>query len=247
MLVIPAVDVLDGGAVRLVQGDYEKRSAFGDPVERVRELADAGASWVHVVDLDAARDRAGMPMDLVRRLAAVGPRIELGGGVRDAARARALLDAGVARVVVGTAAWADPGSVAEIAALGADVLVVAADHRPGGLGREVMVRGWLEGSGRTLEEACKRAEAVGAAAVLVTDIGRDGMLSGPDIEGLAVALGASAVPVLASGGISTLEDLDRLRALEVNGRRLAGAIVGRAVLEGRIDLKEALARCARSA
>lgn len=247
MLVIPAVDVLDGGAVRLAQGDYSKRSSFGDPVERVVELADQGAVWVHVVDLDAARDREPMPLALVERLAAVGPRIQFGGGVRDPERASALLGAGVSRVVVGTAASADPEALADIAALGSDVVVVAADHRGTSSGREVMVRGWLEGSGRSLEDVCAQAEAVGAAGVLVTDIGRDGMLTGPDVEGLSVALGATTLPVLASGGVSSLEDLERLSALCVSGRRVAGAIVGRAVLEGRIDLREALERCARSA
>lgn len=247
MLVIPAVDVLAGGAVRLAQGDYSKRTSFGDPVERVRELADAGAEWVHVVDLDAARDRPPMPLGLVEAMSAIGPRVQLGGGVRDVARASALLEAGVSRVVVGTAAVADPDALSAIAALGRDVVVVAADHRGATSGREVMVRGWLEGSGRRLEDVCAQAEAVGAAAVLVTDIGRDGMLSGPDLEGLTVALGATRLPVLASGGVSSLEDLERLRALEVAGHRVAGAIVGRAVLEGRIDLREALERCARSA
>lgn len=246
VLVIPAVDVLEGGAVRLAQGDYSRRSSFGDPVERVRELADAGATWVHVVDLDAARDGAPMPLDLVEALASVGPRVQFGGGVRDPERASALLRAGVSRLVVGTAA-ADPDALAAIVALGPDVVVLAADHRSGASGREVMVRGWLEGSGRGLEDVCAQAEAVGAAGVLVTDIGRDGMLSGPDLEGLSLALGSTRLPVLASGGVSGLEDLERLSSLEVAGRRVAGAVVGRAVLEGRVDLREALERCAPSA
>ena len=240
----PAVDLLDGRCVRLVQGDFERRTVYGDPVETAVELAGAGAPWLHVVDLDAAK--TGQPVN--RRIitditGAVAVPVQAGGGVRDQSGAAALLDAGVARVVLGTAAVEDPDLVERLAARYPGQVAAGIDHRGG----EVSLRGWTRGSGAGLLELLGRLEDLGVAAVIVTDISRDGTLEGPDLAGLSAVLAASTVDLIASGGVASVDDLARLARLDADGRRLAGVIVGRAIHDGRLDLKEALAACAPSA
>jgi phosphoribosylformimino-5-aminoimidazole carboxamide ribotide isomerase len=240
----PAVDLLDGRCVRLVQGDFERRTVYGDPVETAIDLAGSGAPWLHVVDLDAAR--TGHPVN--RRIitdiaAAVEVPVQAGGGVRDDSGAAALLDGGVARVVLGTAAVEDADLVERLAARYPGRVAAGIDHRRG----EVSLRGWTQASGAGLLEVLGRLEDLGAAAVIVTDISRDGTLAGPDLAGLSAALAVSTVDLIASGGVGSVEDLARLARLDADGRRLAGVIVGRAIHDGRLDLKEALAACAPSA
>jgi phosphoribosylformimino-5-aminoimidazole carboxamide ribotide isomerase len=240
----PAVDLLDGRCVRLVQGDFARRTVYGDPVETAVELAGAGAPWLHVVDLDAAR--TGQPVN--RRIitdiaAAVEVPVQAGGGVRDEPGAASLLDAGVARVVLGTAAVEDPDLLERLAARYPGRVAAGIDHRGG----EVSLRGWTTASGAGLLEVMGRLEDLGAAAVVVTDISRDGTLEGPDIAGLSAVLAASTVDLIASGGVASVDDLVRLARLDADGRRLAGVIVGRAIHDGRLDVKEALAACAPSA
>lgn len=239
----PAVDLLDGRCVRLVQGDFERRTVYGDPVETAIDLAGSGAPWLHVVDLDAAR--TGHPVN--RRIitdiaAAVEVPVQAGGGVRDDSGAAALLDGGVARVVLGTAAVEDADLVERLAARYPGRVAAGIDHRRG----EVSLRGWTQASGAGLLEVLGRLEDLGAAAVIVTDISRDGTLAGPDLAGLSAALAVSTVDLIASGGVGSLDDLARLARLDADGRRLAGVIVGRAIHDGRLDLKEALAACAPS-
>lgn len=240
----PAIDLRGGRCVRLVQGDYERETVYSaDPVAVARAYQDAGAHWIHVVDLDAAR--TGIPENRAAVAAIAGAvhpslAVQSGGGVRDRAAAEALAEAGVTRVVLGTAALDKPALVAELArempvAVGLDVR-----------GREVAVRGWTEGTGRDLLEVLPWFEDAGVAAVVVTQIARDGTLAGPDIEGLALVLAATALPVIASGGVGGLDDLRALAALSVGGRRLAGVIVGRALYEGRFSVEEAIAACAAS-
>jgi phosphoribosylformimino-5-aminoimidazole carboxamide ribotide isomerase len=239
----PAVDLLDGRCVRLVQGDFERRTVYGDPVETAIDLAGSGAPWLHVVDLDAAR--TGHPVN--RRIitdiaAAVEVPVQAGGGVRDDSGAAALLDGGVARVVLGTAAVEDADLVERLAARYPGRVAAGIDHRRG----EVSLRGWTQASGAGLLEVLGRLEDLGAAAVIVTDISRDGTLAGPDLAGLSAALAVSTVDLIASGGVGSVDDLARLARLDADGRRLAGVIVGRAIHDGRLDLKEALAACAPS-
>lgn len=240
----PAIDLRGGRCVRLVQGDYERETIYSaDPVAVARAYQDAGAHWIHVVDLDAAR--TGIPENRAAVAAIAGAvhpslAVQSGGGVRDRAAAEALAEAGVSRVVLGTAALDKPALVAELArempvAVGLDVR-----------GREVAVRGWTEGTGHDLLEVLPWFEDVGVAALVVTQIARDGTLAGPDLEGLALVLGATALPVIASGGVGDLADLRALAALSVGGRRLAGVIVGRALYEGRFSVEEAIAACAPS-
>jgi phosphoribosylformimino-5-aminoimidazole carboxamide ribotide isomerase len=257
----PAVDVLDGRCVRLVQGDFERRTVYGDPVEAAVELARAGAPWLHVVDLDAAK--TGQPVN--RRVvtdiaAAVDVPVQSGGGVRDDSRARDLLEAGVARVVLGTAAIEDPDLVERLAARYPGRIAVGLDYRAapragsdqraaGGADEvgEVALRGWTQGSGEGPLEAMARLEDLGVAAVIVTDISRDGTLEGPDVLGLSATLAASTVDLIASGGVGSIADIATLARLVADGRRLAGVIVGSALHEGKLSLEEALAACAPSA
>lgn len=220
--VIPAVDVLGEGAVRLHRGDYDRVvDEAGDPVALAAELAAAGAARIHLVDLDGARSGRARP-DLVRRVAAVvaPARLQASGGIRSLEDAHALLDAGADRVVVGTAAVPDPAPWAE--GLG-ERLVVALDIRDG----RVRSAGWTEESGLTRERAVELCLSAGVARVLCTAIDRDGTLAGPDLD-LVAAVAASGLAVLAAGGVRSPEDV-----LELAGAGAEAAVVGRAILAGR--------------
>jgi phosphoribosylformimino-5-aminoimidazole carboxamide ribotide isomerase len=234
----PAIDLRDGRCVRLYRGDYGRETVYGDdPVAQARAFAAAGAPWVHVVDLDAARTGEPVNRDTVAAIAAaVDVPVQAGGGVRDDAAADALLGAGVRRVVVGTAALDAPGWVRRLAARHPGRVAVGLDAR----GRDLAVRGWVEGSGHDLVDVARRFDDAGVAALVVTEIGRDGTLAGPDLGQLAAVLDATGLDVVASGGVGTLDDLRALAALEVGGRRLAGAIVGRALYEGAFPVSEAV-------
>lgn len=235
----PAIDLLGGRCVRLYQGDYDRVTDYGgDPVAQARRFEALGARWIHVVDLDAAREGDPMNREAIGRITeAVDIPVQTGGGVRDESAALALRELGVARVVMGTAAVEEPDLAARIAAR--LPVAVGLDAR----GREVAVRGWREGSGQDLMALVDRFTEAGVDALVVTEIGRDGTLEGPDTDGLAEVLAATGVPVVASGGVGALEDLRRLAAMERAGRRLAGVIVGRALYEGAFDLPDALEAC----
>jgi len=232
----PAIDLLDGRAVRLYQGDYARETVYNnDPVAQAREFAAAGARWIHVVDLDAARSGTPRNRDVIAAISeADDVPIQTGGGVRSDEAADALFDAGVARVVLGTAALEDPDLVRRLASRHA--VAVGLDAR----GREVAVRGWEEGSGRDLLDVARGFADAGVEALIVTEIGRDGTLEGPDIEGLGEVLESTELPVIASGGVGTLDDLVALEELRSVGRRLSGVIVGRALYEGAFTLRSAL-------
>lgn len=233
----PAIDIRGGQCVRLYQGDYDQETVYGDdPVAQAQRFAEAGAPWIHVVDLDAARSGDPMNRDVIGAIAqAVAVPVQTGGGVRNRDAAEALIERGVSRVVIGTAALSNPELVADLAQ---DMQVaVGLDAR----GRDVAVHGWTQGSGRDLFDVIAQFEQCGVAAFVITEIGRDGTLEGPDIEGLTQALEATAVPIIASGGVGTLEHLAALANISVAGKRIAGAIVGKAIYEGTVDLHEALA------
>ena len=236
MELFPAIDLLDGRAVRLYQGDYDRETIYNDdPVEQARLFAAEGARWIHVVDLDAARSGTPRNREVIAAIVdAVDVPVQTGGGVRDDAGADALFDAGVARVVLGTAALEDPALVRRLASR--VPVAVGLDAR----GRDVAVRGWEQGSGRDLLDVAREFADAGVEALIVTEIGRDGTLSGPDIEGLGEVLDATELPVIASGGVGVLEDLRALMALRSGGRALAGAIVGRAIYEGAFTVAQAL-------
>ena len=234
----PAIDLRGGRCVRLYQGDYGRETVYGDdPVAQARSFAAAGAPWIHVVDLDAARTGDPRNRELVAAIAAaVDVPVQTGGGVRDDAAADALLSAGVRRVVVGTAALDDPDWVRRLAGRYPGRVAVGLDAR----GRDVAVRGWVEGSGRDLVEVARHFDDAGVAALIVTEIGRDGTLEGPAIDQLSEVLAATTLDVVASGGVGTLDDLRALAALDVGGRRPAGVIVGRALYEGAFLLSDAV-------
>lgn len=245
MELFPAIDIRGGRCVRLQRGDFAAETVYDDdPVAVARRFETVGARWLHVVDLDAARTGTAANLDTVTAVcAAVQIPVQTGGGVRDEDAARRLLDAGAARVVVGTAAVESPDLVDHLCHDHPGRIVVGLDAR----GRDVAVRGWTEGSGADLVDLAGRFAASGVAAIVVTEIGRDGTMTGPDVDQLGAVLRATNLPVIASGGVGSLDDLLALRALQVDGHGLAGAIVGRAIYEGRLDLAEALQALAVSA
>jgi phosphoribosylformimino-5-aminoimidazole carboxamide ribotide isomerase len=235
----PAIDLRDGRCVRLYQGDYARETVYGDDaVAQAQAFAADGAPWIHVVDLDAARTGEPRNYELVAAVAAaVDAPVQGGGGVRNDAAADALLGRGVRRVVVGTAALERPDWVRSLAGRYPGQVAVGLDAR----GRDLALRGWVEGSGHDLVDVARRFEDAGVAALVVTEIGRDGTLSGPALDQLAALLEATSLDVVASGGVGTLADLRRLSVFEVDGRRLAGAIVGRALYEGAFRVADAIA------
>jgi len=247
----PAIDIRDGGAVRLTQGDFDRQSDYGDPVVLARRFADGGAPWLHVVDLDAAR--SGRPVNRSTVLAiagAVDVPVETGGGVRSLDDVAELLGGGLARVILGTAALDDPGLVRRATAAFPGRVALGLDYRRTPDGRaEVAVRGWEEGSGRTVGDLLDDVAGAGLAAVVVTSIERDGMLTGPDVDGLVAVLATTDVPVIASGGVGSVADIEALAALVVvvggEERRLTGAITGKALVDGRMTVAEGVAACAR--
>ena len=233
----PAIDILGGRCVRLFQGDYEQETVYGNnPAAQARAFQDAGATWVHVVDLDAARTGDPVNRQVVAEVAAaLDVPVQAGGGVRTLDDARTLFDAGVSRVVVmGTAAIEDPELVDQVADLGR--VAVGLDIR----GEEVAVRGWTEGSGLLLTDAFELFSSRWTDAFVITQIERDGTLQGPDLEGLTAALATTEIDVVASGGVGCPSDLKDLADLAVAGRRLAGVILGRALYEGTVDLATAI-------
>jgi phosphoribosylformimino-5-aminoimidazole carboxamide ribotide isomerase len=227
LLVIPAVDVLGGEAVRLERGEFDRvADRAGDPLDLVRRFAAAHPPFLHLVDLEGARSgRVGPELVAAAVEAADGVRVQASGGIRSIADAQALLAAGAARVLVGTAAFAG-GLEAFAAALG-DRLVVAVDVSRG----RVAVRGWSERTELTAEEAAALCATAGVARILCTAVERDGTLGGPDLDLLARVQEHAGAPVLAAGGIRSGEDLERLAALGVEG-----AVVGRALLSGTLSL-----------
>lgn len=236
MQLYPAIDLRNGHVVRLHQGDYADETVYGDdPVAVARSYQAGGAAWVHVVDLDAARGRDGN-RDLVAAVAAaVDVPVQSGGGIRTTADADELLAAGVRRVVVGTAAFRTPGFVEELCARHPGRVAVDIGVAPDG---RVVVQGWQEAVDERFEHALARFSSSGVSAFVVTSVLHDGTLEGPDLTILQVALAATDVPVIASGGVGRLDDLRALAALGV-----AGAIVGRALFEGRFTVGEAVAAC----
>ncbi|MCY3960925.1 MAG: 1-(5-phosphoribosyl)-5-[(5-phosphoribosylamino)methylideneamino]imidazole-4-carboxamide isomerase [bacterium] len=236
MQIYPAIDLRAGRCVRLYQGSYDAETAYSDdPVGQARQFADAGASWLHVVDLDAARTGDPVNLAVIAAIAdAVDVPVQTGGGVRSLDAAAALADAGVARVVIGTAAVETPELVEQVAAR--QPVAVGLDAR----GRDVATHGWEQGGGGDLLELAARFESSGAEAVVVTEISRDGTMSGPDTDGLSAVLAATGLAVIASGGVARIEDLSELATIGDHSRRLAGVIVGRALYEGRFTVEQAL-------
>lgn len=239
MEIIPAIDLLEGKVVRLFQGRYDLVSAYdADPLERAKEYADAGATLLHVVDLDGARSGSAAHRDTIEAIAAWnGIRVQVGGGVRSEETVQQWWDAGVTRVVLGTAAIEDPAWTEDLCARHPDAVVLALDVREG----RVATRGWAQDSGEDGVAAAQRFDAWGAAGFLTTVIERDGTSSGPDVSYTADLQRAVHTTVIASGGIRGMNDLEALRDAGVRA-----AICGRALYDPDFSLREALARMAAS-
>ncbi len=237
MILYPAIDLKDGQCVRLVQGDMQAATVFNaDPAAQARQFEAQGFTHLHVVDLDGAF--AGKPMNaqaVEGILAKVKMPVQLGGGIRDIATIEAWLAKGIARVIIGTAAVRDPDFVRAAAKAHAGQIAVGIDARDG----FVAVEGWAKTSELSAAELGKRFEDAGVAAVIYTDIARDGVLKGLNIEATLALAEAVAIPVIASGGLASLADIERL--VQPDCAKLAGAITGRALYDGRIDPGEALA------
>ncbi|SEH13435.1 1-(5-phosphoribosyl)-5-[(5-phosphoribosylamino)methylideneamino] imidazole-4-carboxamide isomerase [Natronorubrum sediminis] len=229
--VLPAVDLQDGEVVQLVQGERGTEKTYGDPVEAAHRWIDAGANSLHLVDLDGAFDGERGNADAIDAvLEAVDVPTQLGGGIRTAADAIDLLERGVDRVILGTAAVENPDIVAEISETHPDSVVVSLDAKDG----EVVVEGWTEGAGISPVEAAERYEDLGAAAILFTNVDVEGRLEGVATEPVRELVEATGVPIIASGGVATLEDV---RALEAAGA--SAVVVGSALYEGNFTLEDA--------
>jgi phosphoribosylformimino-5-aminoimidazole carboxamide ribotide isomerase len=251
MELLPAIDLRAGTAVRLTQGDFAREDRYGDPVELAASYIAAGARWIHVVDLDGAR--TGVPHEravlggIVALANGAGVDVEFGGGIRSEDDAEEVLESGVTRVVLGTAALEEPALAGRSARRWPGHVAVGLDYRVGADGvAEAQAQGWLAGTGQSVTDLLELWQHDPIGAVVATSVARDGMLSGPDLAGLQALLEATSLPVVASGGVSNLEDLAALAGLEGGGRRLAGAIVGKAIVEGRFSVEEGIAACAAS-
>ena len=236
MELYPAIDIRGGKCVRLRQGDYNAETVYSaDPIEQAWEFITAGASWLHVVDLDAARSGIASNREVVAAIAqAVPVPVQCGGGVRNETAAQALFDVGVERVVIGTAALKTPELV--IALAENNRIAVGLDSRAG----EVATDGWLVDSGRDTADVARAFSGSGVDAFVVTDIARDGTLGGPDLAGLQEMLAITDKDVIASGGVGSLDDLRALADIEAHGHRLSGVIAGKALYEGQFDVATAL-------
>jgi len=236
VILFPAIDLKNGEAVRLEQGDMARATVFHrDPAEQARTFAAQGFEYLHIVDLDGAF--AGKPMNAAaveRILAAVRIPVQLGGGIRDHATIEGWLGKGVTRVIIGTAAVRDPALVRAAAKTFPGRVAVGLDARDG----KVAVQGWAESSELAVLDIAGRFEDAGVAAIVYTDIARDGMLKGLNIDATIALADAVSIPVIASGGLASLDDIRAL--LHPRAKKLAGAIAGRALYDGRLDAAAAL-------
>jgi phosphoribosylformimino-5-aminoimidazole carboxamide ribotide isomerase len=243
VILFPAIDLKNGEAVRLQQGDMNRATVFNrDPSAQARAFADAGFDWLHLVDLDGAF--AGKPVNayaVASILKKVKLPAQLGGGIRNLTTVENWLSEGIARVIIGTAAVRNPSFVKEAAKKFPGKVAVGIDARQG----KVAVSGWAEETEMGVIELAKLFEGAGVAAIIYTDVERDGMLQGLNLNSTIELANAVSIPVIASGGLASLEDIKKL--IEPRAKKLAGAIAGRALYDGRLDPKEALALLKKAA
>lgn len=236
MILFPAIDLKGGKCVRLYKGDMAQATVFNDsPGDQAAQFVKAGARWIHVVDLDGAFAGKSVNADAVRAiLKNANVPVQLGGGIRDDAAIAAWLDAGVTRVILGTIALKDPDFVKRACKTFSGKIVVGIDARGG----HVAVQGWAETSDMKAVDLARKFEDSGVAAIVYTDIDRDGALQGPNVDATVAMAKAVSIPVIASGGVSSLDDLAVLKRHAKDG--IAGVISGRALYDGRIDLRAAI-------
>ena len=232
MIILPAIDLFDKKAVRLYKGDYKQMTVYDDhPIRTARLFEEAGASWIHMVDLEGARDGTTPNMSVVRQIAQeTSLRVEIGGGIRSMDVIDRYLDAGVSRVILGTIAITDPSFVDRAVALCGDTIAVGADAKDG----MIATHGWMEQSDKTLFDFCHEMEDKGVSSIICTDISRDGAMQGTNRDLYRKLNSELNLNIIASGGVSSMEDI---RVLTASG--IYGAIVGKAYYTGAIDLKEA--------
>jgi len=237
MKIYPAIDILGGKAVRLKQGRKAEATIYGDPLEMATKWVSKGAEWLHVVDLDGAFLGKLKNLELLREMAAAVPnaKIQVGGGIRSMSVVDSLLDAGLQRVVLGTAAVQDPGFVKQALTMQPHNIAVGIDVLDG----SVQVSGWTKDSYLRAISLAKKLQDLGARLVIYTDISRDGVLEGPNVEATKEMLETTELSVIASGGVSSIDDVRHLA--ELDHWRLDGVIIGKALYEGRIEFEEALA------
>jgi phosphoribosylformimino-5-aminoimidazole carboxamide ribotide isomerase len=233
MYIIPAIDLRDGKCVRLIQGDYRRQINYEiNPVKQAQEFSRAGAQWLHIVDLDGAKVGRTVNTYTISAIAALGQlKIEVGGGIRDEASIKQLLDIGVERVIIGTKAVSDFGWFSEMAEKFRGKIVLGLDAR----GSKVATHGWMQDSTQNLLEFATEAAKLPLAAIIYTDITKDGMMSGPNFERTSELVQAVEVPVVASGGVNEIADIKKLTELGVEA-----AIIGRSLYEGTLKLSDAI-------
>lgn len=233
MNIIPAIDLIDGKAVRLQKGDYNKVTVYSDSPEKVAKyFYDCGARYLHVVDLDGAKSGNADNFETIKRIVdAADLSVEVGGGIRSLDIVKKYVDIGVDRIILGTAAITDPEFLEEAVRLYGSRITVGVDIKDG----MVAIKGWTEVSAVPCEDFCRRLEALGVASVICTDISKDGMMSGTNLELYKGLNRDFAIDIIASGGVSTLDDIRALKEMDV-----FGAILGKALYTGAIDLKEAI-------
>jgi len=236
MTIIPAIDILDGKVVRLVQGDYGNVKVYSvDPVQTARDFKAAGSGYIHVVDLDGAKQGRPVNVGIAKKIVdSLGIEVELGGGLRTFDSIQKVLDAGIKKAVLGTAVLKDTAFAGECVKRFGDKVIFGIDVRDG----TVRVDGWTKDSGRSLDDVIKFFESIGLVRIIYTDISRDGMMTGPNVSGLLDLLSKTKMEVVLSGGISKLDDI--VRVMEIKKKNLKGIIVGKALYEGSIKLEEAL-------
>jgi phosphoribosylformimino-5-aminoimidazole carboxamide ribotide isomerase len=233
MYIIPAIDLRDGKCVRLIQGQYDRQISYRDnPTEQAREFSAAGAQWLHIVDLDGAKLGKPVNTETISAIVKLGLlNIEVGGGLRDEASIKQLLDLGVERVIIGTKAVEDFEWFSEMATKFSGKIVLGLDAR----GSKVATHGWLEDSSLQLLDFATEAAKLPLAAIIYTDIAKDGMMSGPNFERTKALVEAIDVPVVASGGVNTIEDIKKLAVFNPEA-----AIIGRSLYEGTLNLADAI-------
>jgi len=242
MIIFPAIDIKEGKVVRLAQGKFDEVTEYsGDPVAMARLWEKKGARWLHVVDLDGAKVGEMQNLDIVLNIVqSVSIPVQVGGGIRKKEDIQKLLNGGVARVILGTKIIEDRTFLKEIIDQWSTKIAISLDCSNGMLAQ----RGWTSTSNIKAIDFAKDLENLGLSCLIYTDIARDGMLAGPNFEGLTKLAEAISIPIIASGGISNIEDIKKLLALQDNG--IIGAITGRAIYEGKLDLKEALELCSQN-
>ena len=237
MIIYPAIDIRGGRCVRLTEGRFDAETVFADdPAQLALKWAGLGAEFLHLVDLDGALAGEGKNVPVIQRiLKSVSIPVQLGGGIRNLETIEKLLELGVTRLILGSAAVKNPELVAEACKKYPGHIAVGIDAKNG----EVAIEGWGQGSGVAATELAKKMASFGVETIIYTDISRDGMLSGVNVEATAALARACVVPIIASGGVASLDDIRRVKAVEGDG--VQGCIIGKAIYTGAVDLKEALA------